>query len=225
LSKILPGCRLRLKTIPQLGLGLAILLLSISALTGEEKPAGKSPLDRFSSEEQKNLLAGKPIYRFQKSADAEGKYSGYGQCWAIINSPIDTCFKIFLEFEKQYQYYPRKTKSEVVNRKPNQVWLLNVFDFYLAEISYTVLYTIDPNRYRIEFQLDQNYPHNLNDTSGFFWFEKMDDQKTLFTYAAVKVDTGLKVPSFIQQYLTSRDLPAVAENVKKRIESGGKWTK
>ena len=38
-------------------------------------------------------------------------------------------------------------------------------------------------------------------------------------------DKGIPVPEFIVKALSSRDLPGIAGNLKKRIESNGKWRK
>jgi hypothetical protein len=100
-----------------------------------------------------------------------------------------------------------------------------VFKFYVVKVEYTVLCTIDRKNRRVDFQLDPEYKHDLEDTAGYFLFEPVDDKTTLFTYAATKVQPRLKVPFSIQNYLTARDLPDVVANVKMRIESGGTWTK
>ena len=202
---------------------LGLFAASASALSETKNSEG--PLSGFSPEQQKKLLSGEPVFEFKKTS-AEGQDDqGHGQAYIIINAPLDTCFKIFSALDLQYQYFPRKTKSEVVKKEGDRVLLRNEFDFYLADIYYTSEYTIDPKRHRFDFEMDKSFPHNLEESAGFFEFEKLDDNRTLFTYAATKVDTGVRVPGFIQEYITSRDLPAQAVNVKKRIESGGKWTK
>ena len=50
--------------------------------------------------------------------------------------------------------------------------------------------------------------------------KKLDDHRTLFTYGLVKLDPGIKIPEFIQKYMTSRDLPKMAVNLKKWIRVG-----
>lgn len=200
---------------------LAAVLLAFFRAGAEEK----SPLDRFSAEQRQKLLAGEAVYEQVKTQGPDGKTQGHGESYVIIAAPIAECWKIFTRFNEMQLYFPRKKVSEVIESKPDRAVVKKVFDFYVIEMQYTMDYKIDEKNHRIEFSLDKNYPHDLEDSAGFFLFEKIDDQRTLFSYAATKVDTGVKVPEFISDYLTSRDLPAVAANVKKRIESGGKWTK
>jgi len=203
-----------------------VLMLAMAALPGDDPSApGGSVLDRFTPEELKKLEAGEAVYQLVQTEDADGKTRGHGQSSALINAPIDLCFKIFCEFDKHHLFFPRKKKSEVKKTWDNKALVYKEFDFYVVTVEYTVLYTVDSDIHRVDFQMDREYPHDIEDTAGYFHFEKVDDQRTLFTYAATKVETGVKVPGFIQEYITSRDLPNVVLSVKKRIESGGKWTK
>jgi len=198
---------------------LAALLVSIAA-------ASNGPLSDFNEEELETLKEGEAVYRHVEKKGEDGETKGHGESYIIINAPVDKCFSIFTEFNKQHLYFPRKTKSEVVKRlDDNRVLVHKVFEFYVVDVQYHVLYTVDKDKHRVDFEMDPEYPHDIEDTAGYFKFETIDDKSTLFTYAATKVETGLKVPGFIRNYITSKDLPAVVENVKKRIESGGTWEK
>jgi hypothetical protein len=144
---------------------------------------------------------------------------------ALIKAPIDQCWEIFNRFEQQPEYWPRKTASIVIDSKPGFALVQKKFKFYWATIGYVVRYQIDANNHRIDYSIDPTRPHDIKDTAGFFIFEKVGPDQTLFTYAVTRLDTGISLPSFIQEYMQKRDLPAVAENVKKKIESGGTWKK
>ena len=199
------------------------LVVSISPLYGEEK--AQSPLDRFTPEQRAKLLAGEAVFEHVQSKAPDGTQQGHAQSSALVAAPVESCFKIFTDYNKQQLFFPRKKTSQVKKTEGSKVWVYKQFDFYLVTVEYTVVYTVDAAGHRIDFQMDPAYPHDLEDTAGYFLFEPVDEKRALFTYAATKVETGLKVPKFIQEYLTSRDLPAVVLNVKKRIESGGTWTK
>ena len=202
--------------------GLLALVLPALAQAAPQPlmQSAKNPLDSFNPSQKQELLQDRAIYEYKKSDNGKG----YGQAEIIINAPVETCFVIFSKLDQQYQYFPRKTKSEVIKSEGNTVWLHNEFYFYIGRVEYTSRYTIDRERRRFDFEMDKSYPHNIPESAGYFVFEKIDDQRTLFTYAATRLDTGYQVPQVVQNFITSRDLPAQAINVKKRIESGGKWT-
>jgi len=203
-------------------LGLAGLLLLAAAAT---PPAGgPSPLDRFTPEQKQKLLAGESILMTVKS-NVGGKITGHGQAAIIVNAPVADCFRIFCDFNQHAKFFPRKTKSHVIKSTPTTATVEKEFNFYGFTVKYVMLYTIDAKNHRVNYQIDPAYPHDIEDTAGFFQFEKLDDQRTLFSFAVTKLETSIAVPGFIQDYLTSRDLPALATNVKKRIESKGTWVK
>ena len=184
-----------------------------------------SSWDKLSQEDRNRLLKGEVIYQSVKTTDAEGKISGYGQSLALIKAPIEKCWEIFTQFNKQAEYFPRKTVSQVLDSKPGFALVQKEFKFYGVKIRYVNRYMIDAKNYRIDFSMDQSRPHDLKDTAGFFSFEKVGPDRTLFTYGVTRTDTGFAMPGFVQEYIAKKDLPAVAGNIRKRIESGGTWKK
>jgi len=209
--------------------GLAFVIPP-ATIPGHNELAGaqaveKSVWSRFTAKERKRLEAGDAIYQYVQSKGEDGMTHGHARSSAVINAPLDRCFKIFCEFDQHHLYFPRKIKSEIIKTRGNESLVHNEFDFYLVTVEYTSRFTVDTKIRRVDYDMDPDYEHDIEDTEGYFHFEKIDDTRTLFTYAATKVDTGLKVPGFVMEYLTSRDLPNVVLNVKKRIESGGQWTK
>lgn len=195
-----------------------ILLFLLSPLQAQE-------WNKLSSKEKARLLQGEVIYQSVKTTDADGKISGYGQSLVLIKAPIEKCWEIFTQFEKQQEYFPRKTASIVLEQKPGFALVQKEFKFFGVKIKYVNQYRIDEKNFRIDFQIDQSKPHDIKDTAGFFLFEKIAENQTLFVYGVTKVDTGISMPDFVQEYLQKKDLPAVAENVRKRIESNGIWKK
>jgi hypothetical protein len=204
-------------------LSLVLLCCLAPALGRGAENAGtgpaQDPLQRLTPEQRQKLLTGEAVYEYREAGEGQGT----GVAMIIINAPAETCFKIFRELDKQSQYFPRKVMSEVVKSEGNKVLVHNRFDYFVATVEYYSQYTIDPQKRRFDFEMDKDYPHNVSESAGYFLFEQIDDRRTLFTYAATRLDIGADVPEFVRQYLISRGLPAQAVNVKKRIESGGKW--
>lgn len=203
---------------------LGLMLIAAAPAPAPAPAAAPSPLDRFNAEQKKQLLAGEAVYMTVKSNEG-GVTKGHGQSSVIVKAPISDCFRIFTDFNSQVKYFPRKTKSKVIKTAGNVYTVEKAFNFYGFTVEYVMKYTVDAKNYTVNYQLDPNYPHDIEDTAGYFKFERIDDQRTLFTYAVLKLSTGVAVPGFIQEYLSSKDLPAVVVNAKKRIESKGTWVK
>ena len=63
----------------------------------------------------------------------------------------------------------------------------------------------------------------MEDNTGFYQLEKIDEKTTLLTYGSTKLVVGFKVPEAVKNFLLGKSLPAIAINVKKYIESNGEW--
>jgi hypothetical protein len=189
-----------------------------------EPPAG-SVLDRFTPEQKEKLLAGEAIYESVIEETPEGKDRAHGRTVVIVNKPIKECFLIFCEFDKQYLYYPRMTMSKVLKQKDNTVLIYYELDYVITTVRYTQILTIDPDRHQVSFTIDPTGMNDVKATDGFYRFDKIDENRSLFTYEVTKMDAGVKIPDFIREFISSKDLPGIAISLKKWIESGGKWKK
>jgi len=210
--------------------GRLVLLLALAGCClafSLARAESEGPLDRFSPEQRRKLLAGEAVYEYvnYEGREKEEKGLGHGQTYVIVNRPLEVCWSIMTDFDKKKEYYPRVVVSEVVKREENKAWVREVLDFRIASIEYVMVQKMDRQKYRVDFYLDPAYPHDLKDSQGFWHWEKLDDKRSLLTYAVTTADVGLPVPEFIVKALSSRDLPGIAENLKKRIESNGKWRK
>ena len=191
------------------------LFLSPNHLTGKEK----SPLSRFNDEQLKKLQAGEPVCKYIESSATAGN----GECSIIINAPIDRCFEILSKIDLQVHYVPNKIQSKIVNKNGNKLLISNEYRYYGITSKYHSIFTIDQKNYRIEYEVDKSKPHDVEDNTGFYQLEKIDEKTTLVTYGSTKLVVKIIVPDVIKNYLLGKSLPAMAINIKKYIESNGKW--
>ena len=211
--------------------GLLVGMLFILApLLRAEPPGGRgqpeSPLHRFTAEQRKLLLAGESLCLpsiEEPTAGGDPKFTA--AAFIVINAPVEKCFTMFLDFEKQYLYLPKIKTSKILSRSGNRVVIYKELDYPILDLKYTHLLTIDPKAHRVDFITDPKGANSVKLSAGFFQFESIDDARTLFTYRMTQLDPGIEIPRFIQEYMVSRDLPQVTVNIKKYIESGGKWRK
>jgi hypothetical protein len=204
-----------------------VALAWVALVLGPVTAADKSPLDRFTPEQLAKLLAGKVVFEYveYEGDEVEEAGLGHGQTYVIVNKPIDVCWSIMTDYDKKQEYYPRIDVSEVVKREGDTVWVREVLDFGIADVEYVMVWKGDPKKYRVENYIDQGYKLNIKEATGFLYWEKIDDNSSLLVYAVTRLDVGIPVPRFIVKALSSRDLPGIAERVKKRVESDGKWKK
>ena len=185
----------------------------------------KSALDRFSPEQRQQLLKGDAVFESKLISGPDSPTQGIGAASVLINAPIDQCFKMFLNFEKQSQYFPRITVSKVLSSSGNRVRIYKEMDYGIMAFKYTHFLIVDPADHRVDFVTDPDGVNDVKYSQGYFKFEKVDETRTLFSYGMVKFDAGIKIPGFILDYISSKDLRVMALNLKKWIESQGKWEK
>jgi hypothetical protein len=207
---------------------IAILVIGFWAVfSGQASPdsekTGNSVLDRFSQEQRERLEKGEVIFEYVLD-DTGDSLKGHGRTSILINAPLDECFRIFLDFGKQYLYLPRMTVSKVLKSEGNKTLIYKELDYTLKTIKYTHILTIYPGDHRVDFQ-DVEEKYDPDNPKGYFRFQRVDDETTLFSYALLRLDLGFPVPESIKKYMTSKDLPGIAISIKKRIESRGKWEK
>jgi len=192
-------------------------------------PASAPALARFSPENREKLLAGEAIFEHVVTQSPDGKTGGHGRGAVLINRPVEECFRIFLDLDKQYLYFPRMTVSRVLEREGERARMYKELDFTVVTVKYTHLLTIVPEDFRVDFITDPRGKNSIKLSAGFFRFEKVDEKTSLLTYEMTRLEIGVKVPGFIRNYLSlrlsARDLPPIVTNIKKRIESGGTWVK
>lgn len=208
---------------------IGLILLSGAGLARAEDSAPGSftspVLSQFSPANLKKLLAGEAVFEPVITKSPDGKDAGHGRGAVLIHRPVDECFRIFLDLDKQYLYIPKMTVSRVLEREGNRVRMYKELDFLVAVVKYTLIVTIVPEDHRVDFITDPTGKNSYKLSAGFFRFEKVDEKTTLLFYEMTRLEMGFKVPGFIKTYLSSRDLPKIVLNIKKRIESGGTWVK
>ncbi|MBU0993096.1 MAG: hypothetical protein KJ737_11440 [Proteobacteria bacterium] len=201
------------------------LFFFVNLAIGEESAITPQVLVRFNDENRQKLMNKEVVYKYTEIKGKDGSENGYGEAAAIVAAPIDRCFTLFCDFNKHHLFFPRKKESKVVKTWENNALVYKKFKVYFTTIAYTTLYTIHKDIYQVDFKLDTGYPHDIKSNAGYFKFDVIDENNTLVSFVLTKVETGLKVPAFIQKYITSRDLPDVVDCIRKRIESGGTWVK
>jgi len=218
-----------LKSLRVFNLGLLFMFIMLAGPIRAEDPspglAAAPVLSQFSPENQKKLLAGEAIFEHVIAKDPDGKTEGHGRGAVLINRPAEECFRIFLDLDQQYKYFPRMTVSRVLEREGNRARMYKELDFAIATVKYTHFITIVPEDFRVDFITDPKGKNSVKLSAGFFRFVKVDEKTSLIFYEMTHLEMGFKIPGFIKTYLSARDLPPIVTNIKKRIESGGTWVK
>lgn len=174
----------------------------------------------FDSDEQSLLDSGKPVRRYTTFTTSDGYRGGRGIAYIIIKANSDKIFRTILDYDNYQNFYPNVSKSKLYKKEDNLYFAK--FTLTLAKIV-TVTYHcrhdthLDENY--LTWQLDSNMENDFKETTGFWKAWKLDENKTLLAYS-VYVNSGRKIPKFVEEYATNKGLMQVATCMKERVETG-----
>ena len=206
-------------TLQRIAMALSLLSVLFSAT------AHAGGWDTLAPEEKEKLERGEAVFESVKTDEKDGSVSGHGQSMVLIHASPETCWEQLTQFDRHYLFLPRQTASVVLETTQAEAFVRKTHKIFGFKMEFVLRYTLDSAHYRLDFEIDKTRPHDLEDTAGYFRFEEVKPGVSLLVYGITRVDTGVKTPRFVQKWLQKRDLPQVAVNIKKWVESGGTWKK
>jgi len=171
------------------------------------------------------LQKGEVVAKTVVKKNAAGKDVGNGRAWVIIKATPDACYATLSKYEETPKYMPRVEKVTIADKTPTFMRVTQAIKVVFSTYRYTMDFTFDPKAKAMTWVLDKKAKNDIADTSGKWSFLPLPGGTTTLLDYTVAVDTGAALPSFLSNYLTKRDLPGVLDAFRKRVESGGKWTK
>lgn len=192
-------------------------------------PAPPVPLKAsLNADEIKKLTAGEVVVRDASHLKADGKAVGKTKSFTIINAPIDRIFAEVLNPLNQPKYMPRLEKVLLEKRVGKTAYYHLFVKILIVDVDYHLILSEDYNSPELKvmsWKTDKTRENGLKDTYGFWALRPWQDgKKTLLEYDLF-VDTGRMIPEFAQNFLLKRDLPDILDNIRKYMESNGKWRK
>jgi ribosome-associated toxin RatA of RatAB toxin-antitoxin module len=178
----------------------------------------------LTADEYAQASSGEVVVKGEIYKTADGKDAARGKAWLVIGASQDACWDTLYRYEEGPQFLPRLKKVTIKTKTPQKMDMEQDIKIVLSTYHYGLNFVLDKPKYTATWALDPTVKNDIKDTTGAWIFKPLPDGKTLLEYA-VTVDSGLAVPSFMTDYLTKRDLPEILLSFKRRVESGGKWTK
>jgi hypothetical protein len=211
------------------GLSVSLVALFLSPLRalGDESVKLSSPplppkaLEGLSVTDIASLEAGKIVVLKQDSGEGKNKKSLI-KASLLFDQPIEKVWSMLKQTDRQKEYLPHLREAKIIEGNNDG----NITEFMLKIMFFNIRYRVDHKfengTYKLSWHLDPNYKNDLKELYGYYQLYKVDDTHTLARYGS-RVDIGLLVPAFIEDALTRKDLPTALGNVKKWIDSGGKF--
>jgi len=172
----------------------------------------------YSSDEWKALTAGEVVTPDATASDSSETRAGTVQAAGIVRHPPPLVWATLVDFASRPKFQPNTREVRIVKVDGNRVWLAEHLRFFLVDVRYTVINTLDPEHGTVSWALDESVDHDIAGTSGAWQLTPVaDGRHTLLTYRAW-IDTGRRLPGFVERFLLQRSLPNVIGGLRDEIE-------
>lgn len=208
---------------------LALLLCAFAGWsdTGAFAPVEESiaAVEKEITPERRAALDAGEILRVEVAGEEEGDdQRASGIVMLVINRPAEEAFARIRDVSDQHEYMPRVESIVTYGDSDNPQGQKQTLKVAMRTVVYHILVQRDDEKNFLTWHLDASQENDIAATTGYWYFMPWGEGKCLAVYH-VFADTGMRVPKWLANWLMNRDMPGVAENLKKRVESDGKWEK
>jgi ribosome-associated toxin RatA of RatAB toxin-antitoxin module len=170
------------------------------------------------SEADWSALARGAIVTAEKSEQGPGGTEGTVAATGIIARTPRSVWSVLTDFESRPQYVPAMKEVRIVRVEGNRVWLAERMRLFFVNIHYGLINTLQPDTGSLSWVLDDTVEHDIAGIRGSWQLVPLENgQQTLVVYHAW-IDTGRRVPGFIEDLLLKRSLPGVITNLRAEVE-------
>lgn len=203
------------------GVGKMASPVTTANLVGE-KTEGQAFLESLPIEMQRTVLKeGQTLFGEQKETES-GSYAGYIKAVAIFKQPKQRVWDLIVVPTLQPLYLPRLTGAKAVE-KPEYGELVEFkLKVLFSKFKFYTRHWFYPEHARVEWALDGKKKSDIALQEGYWQLYKLDENRTIGEYGT-RVDTGVAVPQFVQDFLARKDIPKALTAFRKYIDSDGKY--
>jgi len=140
----------------------------------------------------------------------------------LFEQPREEVMELLTSTTRQKEYRPELARVEVVDVSDHANVAEYKLRFMLTSLSYRVREAWDPASGRVWWSLDPTFDNELRVLDGLWELRALDDRRTLGRFST-RIDLGPELPAFLQDYATRKKLPESMEQVRRWVDSGGKW--
>lgn len=203
-----------------------LLLLAVRQVFGAAMPAPcmacRADFDAmragYSAHDWQALTHGDIVTSRTEQHRGDGSAEDNVQSSAILPYPPAQVWSVITDAEARSRIIPGVKAVRMVRQDGNRVWVAYHLRFFLVNIRYQVINTLDPERGTISWTLDKSAEHDIADTTGAWQVAPLPSgEGTLVRYRAW-IDTGHPVPGFLADFFTRRSLPKVLEGLRREME-------
>ena len=202
-------------------IGILTVAVSTAALAQElDWPEHPLLTDEVKAELQEKQVAVAEKMESGKSGNAKAVVMG------IVDAPPETVWEELNDFEGQQEWTPKVESAKIYtdNSDPDRSGVAFTTRVMLRTLAYHLMMRIDPEIMRVDYSLDEEKENDFERIVGAWQAYPLAEGKS-FVVHEIDIKTGIAIPQFLQRFFMNKDLPDIVVSLKKRVESGGTWTR
>ena len=198
---------------PVLALGCALL--------GAAAPAAGEP-------DAAPILAAAPAELMEELRDRKVVLDARGEAatqaargFVIFEQPVDRAFLLLAQSARQKEYRPELEAIETLEVSEDGSIDAHRMKIMFIDIRYHLRNRIDALNRRIHWELAPGFENDLERVEGSWELYALEDGRTLGVFGTV-VEVGSGMPSFLQDYVTRKNLPRTLERCRLWVDGNGR---
>jgi hypothetical protein len=140
----------------------------------------------------------------------------------LFDRPPAQVWSLLQRVERQREYRPELTHVAAVDRFENGVVDRHEIRVLFVQLAYHLRYEFRPDAWRIVWVLDPRFENDVQEISGSWDLFDLSGDRTLGRFGTT-VRVGSALPRSLQDAVTRKNVPETLENVRRWVDSGGKW--
>lgn len=140
----------------------------------------------------------------------------------IFDAPPAQVMRLLSQGTRQAEYRPELREVRAVGRHEGRSIEQHRLRIAFINVVYRVSTHVDFEKFRIAWELDARYDNDVERVEGYWEIAALTDGRSLGHFATI-VDVGPAVPNFLEYVLTARLLPDSIENMRRWVDSKGRY--
>jgi hypothetical protein len=213
---------------PALSRRVLALLLALAAARATGAPGAEPAAAPRAEPDGRALLAAQPPERLrallEKKVLLEGRSDAQAQvarAYVIFDQPVRRVFRLLSQTTRQKEYRPELDSIETVEWLPDGTVDEHHLRMMFLDIRYRLRNRVDSAKRRIQWELAPGFESDLKRVEGAWELYALEGRRTLGVFSTV-VEVGAGLPTFLQDYVTRKNLPRTLERCRRWVDARGR---
>jgi hypothetical protein len=167
-------------------------------------------------------LESERVVLLEQRAPEDGDRVARSEVLVLFQQPRGKVMRMLASTTRQIEYRTELERLHIVEAGEDSDLAEYRVRFMLTTLSYRARHRWDFEHGRVWWSLDPKFPNDMETLDGLWELRALDDARTLGHFST-RIDLGPAVPAFLQDYATHRKLPEAMEQIRRWVDSDGRW--